>query len=93
MGDFTKGRTEFAVTVPTNTAAWKFRVRVDLSIPRSPAWWKKMRREWASERDRGIPVFEAAHNTWNTFYSMESQDIESETITNTFPAVRRIASP
>jgi hypothetical protein len=87
MGDFKKGRKEFGVTVPTNTAAWKFRVRVNLSVPRSRAWWKMMRWDWADQRSRGISVFKAVNDTWNTFYSMETQEIESETITNNFPVL------
>jgi len=87
MGDFRRGRQEFGVLAPTNTIVWKFRVRVCISMPRSSAWLTTMQKDWMAQRRRGISFLKATRDTWNTFYSMGTEEIESECITNSVPAV------
>jgi hypothetical protein len=45
-----------------------------------------MRKDWAAQRRSGASAFKAASDTWNTFYQMDTRQIESETITNPSPA-------
>jgi hypothetical protein len=86
LGDFRRGRKEFGVLAPTNAPTWKLRIAVCMSVPRSSAWLTMMRKDWAAQRRSGASAFKAASDTWNTFYQMDTRQIESETITNPPPA-------
>lgn len=78
------GRKEFGIMAPTNASVWQVRVIVNVDLPT----WERVRampRTWSYMSRRGMPFLSAASGAWNAFYDGGTQDLYSDSITNSVP--------
>jgi hypothetical protein len=83
-GDPSKGRNEFYVGQPTNAPVWRLWVGVSVEEPSPFKRAKMMPGLWSTMRSAHRSVLQATRDAWSAFYSVGSQELVSDLITNQF---------
>jgi hypothetical protein len=82
IGDPRKAQKEFGVLAPTNAPVWRLRVTLWMESPSAADRLNSMRILYRMLRKRSIPIYNAAKTSWEGFYSIGSEAVESDFITN-----------